>query len=250
MLYSIHGVNGLGIKKLTSGVYEVKDPTVSKVLGQKYPKTEITKNSGTKERILLASASLFAKNGYFGVSVKDIANVVGIKPASLYNHYESKEALWKSVLERIQELYLMFFNRLEALRPYTTTLTDVIDNLFYELKEAAQMFTFYGIALVQSEQYHSDMAADMFHGLLLDYSTNVIKKQFDECIENGYSEPFDTQTVASMVIHSFLILSNVRVHEDMGFDVNENVSERLDSIRELVLNMIEGQVAIKNGANM
>ena len=220
----------------------MKDPTVLKVLGQKYPKTEITNNSGTKERILLASASLFAKNGYFGVSVKDIANVVGIKPASLYNHYESKEALWKAVLERIQELYLMFFNRLEALRPYATTVADVVDNLFYELKEAAQMFTFYGIALVQSEQYHSDIAADMFHGLLLDYSIGFIKKQFDDCIENGYSEPFDTQTVASMIMHSFLILNNVRVHEDMGYEVSVRVSEQLDAIRDVVMILIESQV--------
>ena len=228
----------------------MRDPTVLKVLGQKYPKTEITNNSGTKERILLASASLFAKNGYFGVSVKDIANVVGIKPASLYNHYESKEALWKAVLERIQELYLMFFSRLEALRPYATSVADVVDNLFYELKEAAQMFTFYGIALIQSEQFHSDIAADMFHEMLLDYSIGFIKKQFDDCIENGYSEPFDTHTVASMIMHSFLLLNNVKVHEDMGYDITEKVSERLDMIRNLIMHLLEGQMPQRNEANL
>ena len=220
----------------------MKDPTVLKVLGQKYPKTEITNESGTKERILLAAASLFAKNGYFGVSVKDIANVVGIKPASLYNHYESKEALWKSVLERIQELYLMFFNRLESVRPQAQTLADVIDNLFYELREATQMFSFYGIALVQSEQFHSGMAADMFHGLLLDYSISFIKKQFDDCVENGEVEPFDTQTVASMIMHSILVLVNVKVHEDMGRPINNSVSEQLDAIRDFVLNLIAGNI--------
>jgi AcrR family transcriptional regulator len=220
----------------------MKDPTVLNLLGQKYPKTEITSNIGTKERILLASASLFAKNGYYGVSVKDIANVVGIKPASLYNHYESKEALWKTVLERIQELYLMFFNRLEVLQPHSTTIVDVIDNLFYELKEASQMFTFYGIALIQSEQFHSDIAADMFHVLLLDYSISIIKKQFDICVENGYTEQFDTHTVASMIMHSFLILNNVRVHEDMGYDAPNKAADGLEAIRELVLNMIQGEL--------
>ena len=220
----------------------MKDPTVLKVLGQKYPKTEITNESGTKERILLAAASLFAKNGYFGVSVKDIANVVGIKPASLYNHYESKEALWKSVLERIQELYLMFFNRLESVRPHSQNLADVIDNLFFELREATQMFSFYGIALVQSEQFHSGMAADMFHGLLLDYSISFIKKEFDDCVENGDVEPFDTLTLASMIMHSILILVNVRVHEDMGRQINSSVSDQLDAIRDFVLNMLQTNI--------
>jgi len=223
----------------------VRDPTVLKVLGQKYPKTEITLKSGTKERILLASASLFARDGYFGVSVKDIANAVGIKPASLYNHYESKEALWKAVLERIQELYMMFFSRLEAVRPHTDTLADMIDNLFYELKEASQMFSFYGISLVQSEQFHSDIAADMYHELFLEYSVAFIKKQFDEFVDNGDVEPFDTHTVSSMIMYSILALNNVRVHEDMGRNTHVNVSEQLDSIRSLVLNMVESNVTMR-----
>jgi AcrR family transcriptional regulator len=201
--------------------------------------------SGTKERILLASASLFARDGYFGVSVKDIANAVGIKPASLYNHYESKEALWKAVLERIQELYLMFFNRLETVRPNSDSICDVIDNLFYELKEASQMFSFYGISLIQSEQFHSDIAADMFHGLFLDYSVAFIKKQFDDCVENGEAEPFDTQTVASVIMHSFLTLINIRVHEDMGHNVPVNVSDQLDSIRDLVLSMVQSKIKVR-----
>ena len=224
----------------------MKDPTVLKVLGQKYPKTEINSNSGTKERILLASASLFAKNGYFGVSVKDIANVVGIKPASLYNHYESKEALWKAVLERIQELYLMFLNRLEALQPHSTTIADVVDNLFYELKEASLLFTFYGISLIQSEQFHSEIAADMFHSLLLDYTIGIIKKQFDKCIEDGYSEPFNTQSVAAMAIHSFLVINNVRVHEDMGHENSIKASESIDAIRDLVLSMAHGEMKVQH----
>jgi len=215
----------------------LQDPTVIKILGQKYPKTEITSDSSTKERILLAAASLFAKNGYYGVSVKDIANVVGIKPASLYNHYESKEMLWMAVLERIQELYLMYFDRLDAVRSNVQTLPEVIDNIFYELKEASQTFTFYGVALVQSEQFHSNTAADMFHGLLLDYSINFIKKQFDDCVSAGNCEPFDTKTVATVMMHSILVLNNIRVHEDMGRANTTRISEQINAIRELILKM-------------
>jgi len=221
------------------------DPTVVRILGQKYPKTEITSDSGTKERILLAAASLFAKNGYFGVSVKDIANVVGIKPASLYNHYESKEMLWMAVLERIQELYLMYFDRLDAVRTHTQSLEDLIDNLFFELREATQVFTFYGVALVQSEQFHSDTAADMFHGLLLDYSIDFIQRQFDECVENGNAEPFDTRTVATVLMHSILIFNNIRVHEDMGRVLKTKVSDQIDSIKELILSMANNRVIMK-----
>ncbi|MDR3120793.1 MAG: TetR/AcrR family transcriptional regulator [Clostridiales bacterium] len=215
----------------------MKDPTVLEILGQKYPKTEITRDSNTKERILLASATLFAKKGYYGVSVKDIANEVGIKAASLYNHYESKEALWMAVLERIQELYLMYFDRLETARAYAETFEDVVDNLFYELREAVHMFLMYGISLIQTEQFHSRVAADLFHGLLLNYSIDFIQKQFDECVEQGLVRPFDTRTVATMLMHSILVLNNVRVHEDLGREFPCGVSEQYDAIRESVLSV-------------
>lgn len=56
--------------------------------------------SSTRERILDASESLFAERGLVGTTVRDIANEVGLKPASLYNHFPSKLALYEAVLER------------------------------------------------------------------------------------------------------------------------------------------------------
>ena len=239
MVYSVYGVNGLGIKILLTGVYTVKDPTVLNVLGQKYPKTEITLKSSTKERILLASAALFARDGYFGVSVKDIATAVEIKPASLYNHYESKEALWKAVLDRIQELYNMFTARLEAVHSQDDTIDEILEYLFYEIKEKTCMFLLSGIALVQTEQFHSDEAAKMYHNIFLDESISIIKKQLDDSIINRGTESFDTQTVASMIMHNLLILINMSVHEDVGRKTEGGVSAQLDAIRETVLSMFQ-----------
>lgn len=54
----------------------------------------------TADRILDAAEALFAARGYAGTSVRDIANAVGLNPASLYNHFANKEALYEAVLER------------------------------------------------------------------------------------------------------------------------------------------------------
>ena len=215
----------------------MKDPTVLNVLGQKYPKTEITLKSSTKERILLASAALFARDGYFGVSVKDIATAVEIKPASLYNHYESKEALWKAVLDRIQELFRMFTDRLEAVHTTDDSVDEILDNLFYEIKEKTCMFLLCGIALVQSEQFHSDEAAKMYHDHFLNDSISIIKKQLDECNAGIESVTFDTQTIASMVIYNLLILINMSVHEDVGRKAAGGVSEQLEAVKGTILSM-------------
>ena len=54
----------------------------------------------TSDRILDAAEALFAARGFSGTSVRDIANEVGLNPASLYNHFDNKEALYEAVLER------------------------------------------------------------------------------------------------------------------------------------------------------
>jgi len=47
----------------------------------------------TKERIFEVALDLFAKKGYDAVSMREIAEAVGIKKASLYSHFASKDDL-------------------------------------------------------------------------------------------------------------------------------------------------------------
>lgn len=47
----------------------------------------------TEQRILDAATALFYEKGYHGTSMREVAAAVGIKPASLYNHYPGKEDL-------------------------------------------------------------------------------------------------------------------------------------------------------------
>ena len=47
--------------------------------------------AGTAGRILATSLLLFARKGYHGTSIRDIGEELGLKPANLYDHFESKE---------------------------------------------------------------------------------------------------------------------------------------------------------------
>ncbi len=57
----------------------------------------------TKEKIFQAAVELFSKNGYPGVSMQQIADRVGIKKSSIYNHYESKDDILKQIYIRFME---------------------------------------------------------------------------------------------------------------------------------------------------
>jgi AcrR family transcriptional regulator len=54
----------------------------------------------TRDRILDVAEALFARQGFAGTSMRDIAAEAGLTAASLYNHFEGKDDLYGAVLQR------------------------------------------------------------------------------------------------------------------------------------------------------
>lgn len=54
----------------------------------------------TERRIFEAADDLFCRHGYDGVSVRDIAEAADANKASVFYHFDSKDALFGKVLER------------------------------------------------------------------------------------------------------------------------------------------------------
>ena len=59
----------------------------------------------TKEKIFDVSLDLFSKKGYDSVSLREIAEEVGIKKSSIYSHYPSKEAILMDIFEYLTDLF-------------------------------------------------------------------------------------------------------------------------------------------------
>ncbi|MCZ6463612.1 MAG: helix-turn-helix domain containing protein [Proteobacteria bacterium] len=64
------------------------------------PPRRTPKGERTAERILDAAEALFAEHGYAGTTLRAVADRVGVRIPSLYNHFASKDALYAAVLER------------------------------------------------------------------------------------------------------------------------------------------------------
>ena len=62
----------------------------------------------TQDRIREVALILFARKGFDGTSLSDIAAGVGIKKPSLYAHYKSKEDLFLGVLHKVSVDYNAF----------------------------------------------------------------------------------------------------------------------------------------------
>lgn len=58
----------------------------------------------TKETIIKVSLQLFAERGFDAVSTSMIANQLGITKGALYRHFESKQAIFDAIWNRMLEL--------------------------------------------------------------------------------------------------------------------------------------------------
>jgi AcrR family transcriptional regulator len=193
--------------------------------------------SKTKEVIMIESTILFAKKGYKAVSIRDIANHIGIKPSSLYNHFSGKEALFDTVLKHAEDLYLLYFKRLDEMLAETTNFSDFLDLIFLDPSKMTNTFTCYAFSLIMTEQFRDERSAMIFNNTFLDYSINFLKNWFDRCISNGMAAAFDTRTIATLIMHSILISINLKVHEFLDRNPPYSYSELFKNLKQMILRL-------------
>jgi AcrR family transcriptional regulator len=83
----------------------------------------------TRDRILDTAEALFAERGLAATPVRDIAAAVGLTPASLYNHFSGKEALYAAVLERGVRPLVDVLESLAGLKEPDTAIPLVVGHL-------------------------------------------------------------------------------------------------------------------------
>ncbi len=173
------------------------------------------KSSGTREQILLMATIAFAKHGYASVSMRDIAKVLGCRPSSIYNHFDSKEALWKEVVDHAASLYRLYFSHVNQNIAAADTFEEVLDAIFHQPKRLANVFTCYAFTMVQTEQFHDRHAGKTFEESFLRYGVDVLDDWFGKCVAKAMTPPFDTRTVAIVIMHGIFMGVPVEIHRQL-----------------------------------
>ena len=65
----------------------------------------VVDRGNTKQEILEASLELFSAQGFEATSISQIAGAVGIRKASLYSHFENKQAILDALVKEVLEQY-------------------------------------------------------------------------------------------------------------------------------------------------
>ncbi|HER26301.1 MAG TPA: TetR/AcrR family transcriptional regulator [Rhodospirillales bacterium] len=108
-----------------------------------------------KAMIIDVATELFAENGFHGVSIDDIVNTIGVSPAILYRHFESKEALYKAV-----------FDHANAQREVYKETVPIVDGSLQEILRAMSK------VFVRNITQHPSILKIELHSLLDGIGTN------------------------------------------------------------------------------
>lgn len=104
-----------------------------------------TRPKDTKERLRQQALRLFAERGYNGVSMRDIAEAVGVRQGAIYNHFVSKQQLLVDVmLSHISEAADLLQAELEGIEGPVEQLEAMVRfHASYHMDRSENLFLFY-----------------------------------------------------------------------------------------------------------
>lgn len=156
---------------------------------------------GTKNRIFSSAIDLFMRKGFSNVSFKDIANEVGIRQSTIYNHFKSKQELLDIIYDYYCHYYLS--ERLNATGIDAIiqkgSLADILGCIRYEFKdEYRQAMT--DITKIILQRIGEDKRALIIaKSLVVDEGIKYVEYVFDSAIGIGRLAPFDTHLMAVFI---------------------------------------------------
>jgi AcrR family transcriptional regulator len=155
-------------------------------------------NSTRKEVIITSAAALFKEKGFKAASMRELAEVVGVEAASLYNHIHSKSELLHIICFEVANRYMQTMDEIEA---EPTNSIQKIEKLL--------RFLITGMVLHYDEVYVSDREwKHLSEPYLSNFQSQrrTFRKRFTAIIEQGISKKeikkIDAPTAVLILLHA------------------------------------------------
>ena len=151
----------------------------------------------TKERILDDALILFAQNGYKGTNLRDLAARLELSKSALYKHYDSKEAIWNALLDKMEAYYAQRFGSMDNLPKMPDSLEE-----FMQMSMGMIRFTVHDPQIILTrkllltEQFHDDRVCKLATKHFLEGTANIYAKVFEAMMDKGLLKKQDPAMLA------------------------------------------------------
>lgn len=161
----------------------------------------------TKAQILSAAIELFALNGYEKTTMRDIAEKVAIRSASIYYFFRSKESLLEAIFAEFAENFSKYRTPPEAIfaAAQTQPLAEVLGMLFYTFGEPGERERIMAISrIILSLQYENAAAQALYQRVFVQEAMSYGVEVFQGLYAMGLLKKVDFQWV-TYIFHAFAV---------------------------------------------
>ncbi len=151
----------------------------------------------TKERILTSALEMFSQRGYEGTNIRELSASLGLVKSGIYKHFESKEAIWNALLDRMIAYYGERFGSSEHLPPVPDSPED-----FVSMTMRMVNLTIHDEQIMKTrkvltlEQYRDERARDLATKHFLTGLTEMFTHIFSGMMEKGLIRRDDPEMLA------------------------------------------------------
>ncbi len=195
--------------------------------------------AGTLEKrkaILDAAVKVFARKGYYGCRVSDIAEEAGVAYGLVYHYFKSKELVLNSIFQERWSVFLAFLKRIdESGDPIEKKLRTIVGYMVDGYRLNPEMMEVVILEISRSSKFYSTANTELATGAM-SILERMLKKGLDAREVRG---TVDTKTSAYLffgMIETVLtgfVLGAIKATSDSDFDrvKNEVVETFLSGIR-------------------
>lgn len=179
---------------------------------------------GTKERIFMVATDLFSTDGFHNVSIRQIADAVGINPATIYGHFESKDAILSEIFARYEEMVKQYEPDVEALMDLVgkEPPRDILWKTVMVYKEEDLPFLSKAM-MIANMLSKADERAERITYNLMTLAGSVTRPILNRMLEAGVIEPLDVEHFA-LLYTTFCYCAAIRYCENKRIETEDYVA--------------------------
>lgn len=175
----------------------------------------MTEYKNTKEKILAQSLKLFSINGFEAVSIRTIADAVGIGNSALYKHYKSKREIFDSIVQMEKERYLKACSSAMEKMEDLDNVKKITLEMFKFQTTDESIVAFRRLLLI--EKFRNPEIAKIYEIFFIDIPIQYQMKIFKKLQKNGLMIQGNTQVFAMELYSPFYLYHFVEFEPEKLF---------------------------------
>ena len=183
-----------------------------------------------QSQIIDTAINIIHQHGYSYLSIRELANQVGISQPALYRHFTNKDAIILGILDRMMQLGTSIKQKLETVNNPKEKIKQFILGHIEFLQENPEMTS----VIFSEDIFQDNVQAKSKLKTILDFRCQILTEIIAEGKQNGVVVDINPQELSMLIIGFLrLVILNWRLNNFQN-SLIERVNQMINTIEKLI----------------